>query len=185
MKKRFQTLKALIVIALFTTACGTQSVRAKAAEQTAGKMAPYEIVLGESLTDPVVADFLASNNCSSTLQFRLCKDVGMALLLDSNQVVETVFLYLNKAPGFLGYEEDFTPYKGELPLGLKFYDTMGAAVYKLNRQGVGEAGLPDSTGTPDHTRYMAIYKKAGITIIYNAQSAEDEDATIYAILVSK
>jgi hypothetical protein len=31
----------------------------------------------------------------------------------------------------------------------------------------------------------ATYQQAGMTIIYNSPSAEDEDATIHAILVSR
>jgi hypothetical protein len=94
-----------------------------------------------------------------------------------------VFLYLNKAKGFAPDEKDFTPYKGKLPLGLKFYDTMGAVEYKLKRQGVGNNGLPDSGATPDHVHYMASYRQAGITIIYN--SPPDEDAMIYAVFVRR
>jgi hypothetical protein len=135
-------------------------------------------LLGKSLTDKVVADFIASNNCSSAAQFQLCEDVGVALLIDLNQIVETVYLYLNNTEGF-------GPYQGELPFGLKFYDTMGAVEYKLKRKGVGNAGLPDSGATPDHLHYRANYQQVGMTIIYTSPSLEDEDATIYAILVSK
>ena len=107
----------------------------------------------------------------------------MALQISSNQTVQGVFLYLNKSAGFIPYEDEFTPYKGELPFGLKYYDTMGAVEYKLNKQSIGNHGLPDSGSTPDHMHYVAHYEQAGITIIYN--SPEDEDALIHAILVRK
>lgn len=183
MNQRFKALRFLIMIALFATACGTQAVPMQPKEQGTGKVAPYQDVLGKSLTEKVVADFITSNHCSSIMPYILCKEVGMDLLLDSNQLVEGVFLYLNKSAGFLPYEDDFTPYKGELPLGLKFYDTMAAVEYKLNRRGVGNAGLPDIGTTPDHMHYVAVYKQAGLTIIYN--SPPDEDAMIHAILVNK
>jgi hypothetical protein len=141
------------------------------------------LVLGKSLTDKVVADFIANSHCSVTMPYIYCKEAGMDLLVDSNQIVESVFLYLNKASGFVPNEEDFTPYKGELPFGLKFYDTLDAVEHKLNQQGVGNDGQPDSGTIPDRMRYVATYNEAGITIIYN--SAPDEDPTIHAILVSK
>lgn len=90
---------------------------------------------------------------------------------------------MNKSAGFIPYEEEFTPYKGELPLGLDFYDTMSAIEYKSNRQGIGSHGLPDSGSTPDHRHYVAYYEEAGMTMIYN--SPIDEDAMIHASLVRK
>jgi hypothetical protein len=53
----------------------------------------------------------------------------------------------------------------------------------LNRQGIGNNGLPDEARVPDRMHYWAFYKQAGVTIIYNAPFP-DEDATIYAILVT-
>jgi hypothetical protein len=170
-----------MIIMLFTTACGPG--KSVTDEEAAPNPAPYRDVLGRLLTDQPVADFINSNQCSSVLPYFLCKEKGMALLISSNQQVEGVFLYVNKSAGFVPFEDDLTPYKGELPFGLKFYDTMGAVEYKLNRQGVGNHGLPDSGSTPDHIHYVAFYKEAGLTIIYN--SPEDEDALIHAILVQK
>jgi hypothetical protein len=99
----------------------------------------------------------------------------MALWTDANQV-GTVYLYLNNT-------NDFTPYNGDLPFGLKFYDTMAAVEYKLNRQGVGNAGLPDNGATPDRMHYRATYHQAGMTIIYS-YPAPDEGATIRAIVIT-
>ena len=165
-------------IPLLIGGCAALPAQAGQEEQVAPKAAIYESILGKSLSDVAVAEFLASNQCSSTNQFLLCNAAGIALWTDSNQVVETVYLYLNDADGFAAY-------KGELPYGLKFYDIMGAVEYKLKKQGVGKAGLPDEGATPDHLRYRATYHRAGMTIIYNSPSPGDEDATIYAILLSK
>ena len=102
----------------------------------------------------------------------------MALWGSSNDIVETVYLYLNNADGF-------TPYKGELPFGLKYYDIKEAVEYKLKKQRIGQGGLPDAGASPDHLHYWATYHRAGMTIIYNSPSPDDEDSNIYAILVSK
>ena len=175
MNKLFKTLSILAAITLFITACSAQTVQG---EQVPAKTVTYKDVLGKSLNDKEVVDFIDINNCSSAAQFQLCKDVGMALWLGSGQRVETVCLYLNNVDGFASY-------KGELPLGLKFYDIKEAVEYKLKRKDVGNAGLPDEGSSPDHLHYWAMYKQAGMTIIYNSPLPEDEDASIYAILISK
>ena len=164
-------------IPLMISGCAALSVQVGQEERAASKAAVYESILGKPLTDEVVVEFVAGNNCSSADQFLLCKSAGMALWTDSNQVVETVYLYLNNAA------DGFEPYKGELPFGLKFYDTLGAVEYKLKRQDIGNAGLPDEEAVPDHMHYQATYHQAGVTIIYNYPFA-DEDATINAIVVS-
>jgi hypothetical protein len=164
-------------IPLLISGCGSYSLQAENEEPATPNTATYEFVLGKALTDEVVANFIASNNCEPSGPFQVCKEVGMALWINLEQVVETVYLYLNNADGF-------APYKGELPFGLKFYDTMGAVEYKLERQEIGNNGLPDKSGTPDHIHYWAVYKQFGMTIIYNSPFV-DEDATIYAILVSR
>jgi hypothetical protein len=133
--------------------------------------------------DKVVAEFIDDNHCSVTMPYVYCRETGMDLLVDSNRIVVSIFLYLNKAPGFVPNEAEYTPYNGELPFGLKFYDTLEAVEYKLKKQGVGKEGLPDSGIIPDHMRYVATYNDAGITIIYN--SDRDEDPTIHAIVVNK
>lgn len=178
MNKFYRSLSVLAAIILIITACGVRVAQTQPEEQKAPRVALYEDVLGKSLTDQQVIDFLARNHCSSAALFQLCKDVGVALLINVNQIVETVYLYLNNTEGF-------GPYQGELPFGLKFYDTMGAVEYKLKGKDVGSAGLPDSGDSPDHLHYWANYQQARLTIIYNSLSPEDEDATIYAILMSK
>jgi hypothetical protein len=171
-------LHIFAVLPLLVGSCSLYTVPAQPDAQAARASVPYKEMLSKSLTDEVVADFLRTNHCSSAAQFQLCNDMGVALSINTDQIVETVYFYLNNVEGF-------SPYKGELPFGLKFYDTMGAVEYKLKRKGVGSAGLPDSGATPDHLHYWANYQQAGMTIIYNSPSAEDEDATIHAIHVSR
>lgn len=184
MNKRFQILSILAALALFATACGAQVVQAQQA-QAAPKAAAYETVLGKSLHDQDVADFIVSNNCSSTGQFQLCNAAGVALQVGQGQKVETVYLYPNKT-------DVFSAYRGALPLGLAFNDTMadvedwfGQPNVEYAPQAGWEPGLPDQSGTPDRAHYWAMYERFGLTIIYNSPSTTDKGATIHAILVSK
>jgi hypothetical protein len=171
-------LRIFTVFPLLIVSCSLHTVQAQPEEQVTKDTVSYVDLLGKSLTDKVVADFITTNNCSSAEQYQLCEDAGVALLINLNQIVQTVYLYLNNTQGF-------GPFRGELPFGLKFYDTMGAVEYKLGHKGIGSAGRPTSGDTPDHLHYQANYQQVGMTIIYNSPSAEDEDATIYAILVSQ
>lgn len=182
MTRLFKIL-GLIVFTLVITSCSTVFFQTEPTEQATEKVPLYQLLLGKSSNDKVVADFIASNHCSVTSPYIFCKEVGMDLIMDSNQIVTSVFLYLNKASGFIPNEGNYTAYSGELPFGLKFYDTLEAVEHKLNQQGVGNDGQPDSGTIPDHMRYVATYNEAGITIIYN--SDRDEDPTIHAIVVSK
>ena len=116
MNKRFQFLIALAAIAVFAATFGALVVQAQPAERAAPKAASYEAVLGKSLDDTAVADFISSNRCSSTDRFQLCNAAGMALLIGESQKVETVYLYPGTIPGFAAY-------KGTLPLGLAADDT--------------------------------------------------------------
>ncbi len=129
-------LRDLAVLSLLIASCSFQAAPAQPEEPTAQKAPPYQALLGKSLTDKAVTDFIANNRCMSAEQFQLCKDIGIALLIASDQIVRTVYLYLNDVKGFASYQ-------GELPFGLKFYDTMGAAQYKLSKKGIGSTGLPD------------------------------------------
>lgn len=173
-------LRGVILLLLFYSlaACSAEPVHLGSKKAENITALSYMTVLGRPVADQMVTDFIASNHCSEAAQVQICNDAGMALWIDSSRRVQTVYLYLDNAEGFV-------PYKGELPLGLKYYDIMEAVEYKLKRQGVGNAGLPDEGGSPDHLHYWATYKQVGMTIIYNSPSPEDEDATIYAILVSQ
>jgi hypothetical protein len=111
--------------------------------------------------------------------------MGRSEPIGQNQKVETVYLYPNKIAGFGAYT-------GKLPLGLSARDTMAGVEDRFGQPKVEHApqagwqpGLPDESGTPDHIHYWAIYKRFGVTIIYNSPSAMDKGASIYAILVSK
>jgi hypothetical protein len=185
MNKNFIILNILAAIVLFATACGAQVVQAQSAEKAAPEAAGYEAVLGKSLNDQDVVDFIARNRCSSTGQFQLCGGAGMALWTSQDQKIETVYLYPNKSA-------DFQAYKGTLPLGLSANDTMASVEEKFGQpkvqhapQAGWEPGLPDAGGTPDHIHYWATYKRFGVTIVYNSPSATDKGATIYAVLVSR
>jgi hypothetical protein len=177
MNKFFKILSVLALMTLFIAACVSESIQSEPAKADTLATASYQVVLGKSLNDKDVTDFIDRNNCFSATQFQVCKEAGLAFWLDTNQIVRTVYLYLNNVDGFAAY-------KGELPFGLKFYDIMEAVEYKLRKQGVGKAGLPDETATPDHLHYWCMYKQVGVTIIYNTPYP-DEEATIHAILVSK
>jgi hypothetical protein len=164
-----------VSVALLISGCTALPSQSEQREGVTPKIAVYESILGKSLSDEAVAEFILSNDCSSADQFLLCSAAGIAFWTDSDEV-ETVYLYLNNI-------DDFVPYKGELPFGLKFYDNMAAVEYKLNRQGFGNEGLPDSVSIPDRVHYRATYHQAGLTILYNSPFP-DEDASIYAILLS-
>ncbi len=191
MNKLFKTLSILAAIALFITACGAQAVQAQSGEPAAPavpgapKDATYETVLGKSVTSNDVADFIASNNCTPAGEFQLCPSAGLALWADADQTIRTAYLSISNS-------DTFAPYRGELPLGLAADDTMATVEQKFGHPrdihmlpGPWEPGLPDEGSTPDHFHYWANYKRFGLTVIYNSPSADDKEATIYAILVSK
>jgi hypothetical protein len=179
MNKLFQPFVLLAAISVFAVACNLQAVQAEP-EEVAVPVAAYQTVLGKSLNDKDVADFIANNNCSSASQFQLCKDAGMALWINASQIVQMVYLYA-------GISDGFKRYRGKLPFGLSFYDPMWKVEEKLREPNADDtlqrAGLPDEMGSPDHIHYWAIYNRLNMTVIYNSPGA-DEDAYIYAILVN-
>jgi hypothetical protein len=187
MNKRFQilTLSVLTILALFATACGAQVVRAEpaAAEQAVPKAVSYEAILGKSVNDKAIANFIAGN-CTESGSLQVCPAAGIALGAGSDQIVRVAHLYIDK-PGFASY-------KGELPLGLSSNDTMADVEYKLGHPKVfyaphagWEPGLPDEGYSRDLTYYTAIYRRFGLAVMYNTPAATDKDATIYAIFVGK
>jgi hypothetical protein len=101
--------------------------------------------------------------------------MGLALGVNSDQVVETVFLYLEDT-------NNFSAYQGELPFGLKLNDSRETVEAKLKEQRVG-TGTANEQGLFDRTHCWATYYAAGMTIIYNSPSADDRNATMHAILV--
>ena len=79
-----------------------------------------------------------------------------------------------------------------LPYGLTTQDTMATVEQKLGQprvtyapQAGWEPGLPDEGSSPDHSHYWAIYKRFGLTIVYNSPFASDKSATIDAISVNR
>jgi hypothetical protein len=176
MNKLFNTLSILAALSLLITACSSKSVHAQLEE----KAATYQTVLGKALNDKDVVDFIASNNCSPAAEFQLYKEAGIAWWIDANQIVKMVYLYSGNADGFRRY-------RGDLPFGLSFYDPMWRVEEKLrdldSDDALQHAGLPDEGSSPDHFHYWAVYKRLGMTVIYNSPAA-DEDAYIYAILLS-
>ena len=79
-----------------------------------------------------------------------------------------------------------------MPYGLTMQDTMATVEQKLGQPAVTfapqagwEGGVPDEGGSPDHIHYWAIYKRFGVTVVYNSPSAADKNATIYKILVNR
>jgi hypothetical protein len=174
----------LAVLSLLLMACSPQAAPMEPKANNIPEPASYQAVLGKSLSDKDVADFMAINNCSSAAQFQLCQDAGMAFWIDPDQIVDTVYLYSRNAKGF-------SKYKGKLPFGLTFYDPMWQVEQKLSNlneddtsQVSWNTGLPDEASSPDHIHYWAVYKELSMTIIYDSPGA-DEDAYIYAILLSK
>ena len=174
MNKLYKYAYIFAVLSLMISACGAPTIQTQRVAPTA---VDYQSMLGKSLGDPELVDFITANNCVHAMQFQTCKEAGIALWLDSNRTVRTVYLYVNNA-------DNFATYKGDLPFGMKYYDILGAVEYKLKRREVGNEGRPDEGSSPDHLHYWAVYKQAGMTVIYNAPYP-DEDATIYAILVSR
>jgi len=75
-----------------------------------------------------------------------------------------------------------------LPYGLSTNDTMAGVEQKLGQPRVTYApqagwqpGLPDQGGSPDHMHYWAIYRRFGLTVIYDSPSPRDKSATILSI----
>ncbi len=181
MNKFYKALSILIIFHFLITACKTQTVPLRIEDQPAQKAISYEVVMDKSMTDKAVMDFLVDNHCFPADRLQLCEETGMALWPDSDQVVKTVYLYAGGAKGFKRY-------RGKLPFGLTFYDPMWRVQEKLRKLNTNDssydAGLPDEASSPDHIHYWAIYRRLGMTIIYDSPSA-DQDAYIYAILMNK
>ena len=75
-----------------------------------------------------------------------------------------------------------------LPYGLTAQDTMASVEQKLGQPRVTyapeagwEPGMPDEGSSPDHNTYWAVYKRFGLTVVYNTPSASDKSATVNAI----
>ncbi|HZJ25376.1 MAG TPA: hypothetical protein VFD54_18800, partial [Anaerolineales bacterium] len=73
MNQLFKALSTLALLALSTTACSAQVVQLEPKTTGAPEAASYLAVLGKSLDDKDVADFMVANNCSSEAQFQVCR----------------------------------------------------------------------------------------------------------------
>ena len=140
MNKLFKTLSLLATIAFFASACVPPVVDVA---QAAPAAPSYQVMLGKSVRDRDVADFIISNSCIPSGSFQLCKSAGLALRVDEDQFVETAYLYLDRYG-------DFAPYRGALPLALARQDTRTDVEHKLGQpkvehapQAGWELGLPD------------------------------------------
>lgn len=185
MNKFLNITSFLVVIALVFPACTSQSAHTQPTKADTTATAIYDVLLGKSLGDQEVADFIANNDCSPIEQFQLCRPAGVVLLMDADQKVESLILYP-------GNDDGFAAYQGPLPYDLRFTDTMGMVEEKLGHSVKINAplanwvlGLPDEGITPDHVHYVAAYRRLGMTIVYNSPSASDKGATIHSILVTK
>lgn len=184
MNKLLKHISFPVVAWFLITACGAWSGQGQPEEQPVPKAAVYEVLLGKSLNDKEVVEFISNNHCTASGSFQLCQSAGLALWLDAARIVRTVYLYIYNS-------DEFAPYKGELPYGLKFYDTLGLVEYKLRKlegeddlQSPWEVAMPKEGASPDHIHYWVFYRRLGLTIVYNSPAA-DEDATIYAILINE
>jgi hypothetical protein len=175
MSKLFKTLSLLAVLVFLATACIPAVIGV--AQAAPADVINYQAVLGKSVGDQEVADFIATNHCTRVEQLRNCKGIGMVLGINANQTVETIFLYLEDTDGF-------TAYQGELPFGLRINDTREAVEAKLKEQRVG-TGVANEEGLFDRTHFWATYYSAGMTIIYNSPSTDDRNAIMHAIIVEK
>lgn len=182
MNKYFKPLSFLLAIAFLISACIPAAVEVAQAAPAAMK---YEDIIGKPISDQSVANFIASNNCNSSGPLQLCHTAGLALWMDNDRVVRAAYLYTREF-------EKFAAYKGELPFGLASNDTRADVERKLGQpkvihapQAEWQPGLPDEGVSPDHTHYWAIYRRFGMTIIYDSPSANDQNANIDAILVNK
>jgi hypothetical protein len=182
MNKLFKTLSLLAVLALFAAACIPPVVdvaRAAPAE------ASCQTLLGKSVSEKSVADFITGNRCTQSGAFQLCRPAGLALWTDEHTIVKAAYLYLDSSEGF-------APYTGALPLGLIQNYTRADVEYKLGQprephapQAGWEPGLPDEGGSPDRMHYWAVYKRFGLTVIYDSPSPNDKNANIHAIVVNR
>ncbi len=169
----YRYLCVLAMLSLFLTSCTAQSTQIK---QVKPGVVKYQDLLDKTFSNNDIKNWTAKNNCVFAEQLLSCQNLGIALWLNSEHVVKTVYFYVHNTDGF-------SAYKGELPFGLKYYDNRQAVEYKLNHQGIGNGGLPDEDSFPIQLHYWALYKKDGLTVIYNSPFA-DNDADIYAIVLT-
>ena len=179
----FNLFTGVVVVVAVLSLTAMQGILVKAEIEKPASVTPaYEGLVGKSLLDRDVAQFVAVNSCAAAYEYRLCEAMGIALEMDGDQMVQAVVL-------FPGHTNGFAAFHGDLPHGLHWNDSLVSVQEKLgvapDAVFLNEAGLPNESGTPDSIRLWAVYNDLGLTIVYNTQSADHDNATIHAILVTK
>ena len=182
MNKNYPLFSIVVVIVLFAIAFGTLVVQAEHLERPASLVPNYHRMVGQSLADKAVADFIAANHCTSANQYQLCEATGIALAMNGDRTIKTLVLFPGRTNGFAAF-------RGELPLNLRWNDSLASVNRKLgvspDETFLQEAGLPNESGIPENIRLWAVYEEAGVTVIYNTLSADSQSASIHAILITK
>jgi hypothetical protein len=165
----YVNLLIFVIAGLFLSACGssTSDSSSISGERNNQQGSTYETLLGKTLDDNVVSDFILQNNCQLSGFHYICKSIGVELSLDSGQRVVTVFMY---AQGVDGFDE----YTGDLPYGLTWNSTRSDVQ--------GQLGSPNAQGTETYTSWDA-YQDRGVYVDYDSPSAEDLSARMIRIQV--
>ena len=104
MNKFLKVVRLPLLASLLLGACNWHITQPQTEQRALPTATSYRVLLGKSISEPEVADFIASNHCSGTMQSQLCKEAGMALWINTDQTVETIYLYLNNTDGFVPYK---------------------------------------------------------------------------------
>src|SRR5512143_180647 len=116
MGRFYRYIFVLAMFSLFFTSCTTQSAQIK---QIKPEVVKYQDLLDETFSNDDIQNWTTKNDCIFAERLLSCQNLGIALWLNSEHVVKTVYFYLDNTDGF-------SAYKGELPLGLKYYDNRQA-----------------------------------------------------------
>jgi hypothetical protein len=135
--------------------------------ETVDANAPLAL-LGLTLSDQAVVDFILGNNCVLVGMHYMCRSVGVELSLTTSQKVVTVFLF---AEGAEGYKK----FKGKLPFGLSWAHTRAQIEANL--------GAPTASGGGGSMNYWVSYQPRKLGITYKTLSTTDMDATMHNLQV--
>jgi hypothetical protein len=133
-----------------------------------------QALLGRHLKSKEIQDFLKTLKGKrqidkfDTLYFYTYKEHGMDLRFNKDDTLITLF--------FFGKDEDHNEYKGPLPIGLSFNDTLSDVERKL--------GKPTNSGGRAGAEYEASYPKLGISVTY-ADKHHSSDSRIKHIVLTK
>lgn len=105
----------------------TLVVPAGAAQTQTQRALSYRDFLGKTLENDAVVEFILRNNCYYGMGNYACKSQGIELGVTMvKRQIRTVFMYRQ---GVEGYKQ----YKGELPLGLRWTDTLASVEARLGQ----------------------------------------------------